>query len=74
MRLSNFIAGLEIAATYYDNRDGHHVGAEHDQFYLYATSRPMSAEDVAKMRALGWFQTEASEDEYDPKDGWSAFT
>lgn len=75
MSLSSFIAALETAAPYYDNRDGYHIGAEHDQFYLYATDRPMSDEDVEKMRSLGWFQPGIADDEpYDPAESWSTFT
>jgi hypothetical protein len=74
MKLSKLVAGLRIAAPYYDDQDGYHIGAEHDQLYLYKTDQPMSSEDVAKMRELGWFQPDSEEDAYDPEDGWSAFT
>jgi hypothetical protein len=75
MKLSNFLEGLLTLKPYYDGEDGYHIGAEHDQFYAYATDRPLSAEDIAKMRELGWFQPEAGDgDPYEPEDGWSAFT
>lgn len=74
MKLSNFIDGLKILQHYYDN-DGYTIGAEHDQFYAYATDRPLSPEDVQKMRDLDWFQPEQDDDaDYDPDEGWSAFT
>ena len=80
MKLSNFIEGLKILQPYYDDGDGYHIGAEHDQFYAYATNRPLTPEDQKKMCDLDWFQPESgfsSESEginYDPDDGWSAFT
>jgi hypothetical protein len=74
----DLIAGLTILQPYYDGADGYNLGAEHDQIYAYATDRPLSPEDVAKMRDLGWFQPDQDSDEdpppYDPEDGWSAFT
>ena len=78
MDLNSFIEGLKTLKPYYDNGDGYHIGADHDHFYAYATDRPLTPEDVQKMRDLGWFQT-GQEDEdddsaaYDPEDGWSAF-
>lgn len=74
MILSAFIEGLNILRPHYKNGDGFHIGAEHDQFYAYATDTPLSDKEIARMRELGWFQTDASEDTYDPEDGWSAFT
>ena len=75
MKLSNFIEGLKVLQSYYEGGDGYHIGAEHDQFYAYQTDRPLTPEDVQKMRDLGWFQPEQADGkEYDPEDGWSAFT
>lgn len=75
MKLRNFIDGLKTLQPYYKNGDGYNIGAEHDQFYAYMTERPLTPEDVQKMRDLGWFQPEQDEGaEYDPKEGWSAFT
>ena len=75
MKLSDFMDGLNILRPYYAEPNGHHIGAEHDQFYAYKTDRPLSEPDLAKMRALGWFQPEAGDDDpYSPDDGWSAFT
>lgn len=75
MKLSNFVEGLKTLQPYYDGGDGYHIGAEHDQFYAYKTERPLTPEDVQKMRDLGWFQPEQDEGaEYDHEEGWSAFT
>lgn len=78
MRFSNFIAGLKILSQYYDNQDGYHIGSEHDQFYAYKTDKPLTQEDQQIMVSLGWFQPEGGMDvdggEYDPENGWSAFT
>ena len=78
MKLSNFIEGLKTLQPYYDNGDGYHIGAEHDQFYAYKTDKPLTQEDQLRMVKMGWFQPDGgmSEDEgeYDPDNGWSAFT
>lgn len=72
--MSNFIEGLKTLQPYYQNADGYNIGAEHDQFYAYATERPLTPEDVQKMRDLGWFQPEVDDGaDYDPDEGWSAF-
>ena len=78
MKLSNFIEGLKTLQPYYENGDGYHIGAEHDQFYAYQTSKPLTPEDQQKMCELGWFQPgggmSGDGGEYDPGNGWSAFT
>ena len=75
MKLSAFIEGLKTLQPYYDGGDGYHIGAEHDQFYVFQTDKPLTPEDVQKMYDLGWFQPEVDEDTgYYPEDGWSAFT
>ena len=85
MTLDELTAAIAILRPYYD-ADGDHIGAEHDQIYLYATDRPLSAEDVLKMRALNWFQdSDDSEDAdeetgetkpetYEPGESWTAYT
>lgn len=70
MKLSSFIEGLVILRGYYFGHDGYHTGTEHDQFYVYATDTPVSPENVAKLKELGWFQPNS--DEYDPSAEWSA--
>jgi len=74
MKLKNFIEGLQILQHHYDDQDGYHIGAEHDQFFAYQTDKPLLPENVQKMRDLGWFQPEQDDEEYDPAEGWSAFT
>ena len=78
MRLSEFIDGLNTLRPYYTDGDDFHIGAEHDQFYAYKTDKPLTPEDQKRMVALGWFQPEGGMsddcDEYDPDNGWSAFT
>ena len=75
MKLSNFIGGLEILRPHFDGGDGYHIGAEHDQYFVYATDTPLSEDEVAKMRSMGWFQSECEDDSpYEPAEGWSAFT
>lgn len=80
MLLSRFVQGLQILQKYYD-LDGFHIGAEHDEFFVYTTDRPLSEKDLNKVVALGWFQREVvpadhgefQASDYDPDQGWSAY-
>jgi len=77
MRLNNFIEGLTTLLPYYDDPNGHHIGAERDQIFAYATDRPLPGPDFAKMLGLGWFQTTFGGEPnmtYEPSTGWSCFT
>jgi len=74
MKLRAFIEGLNMLTPHYQDGDGYHLGAEHDQFYAYATATPLSEPEVARMLELGWFQPDQEEGApYDPQNGWSAF-
>jgi hypothetical protein len=74
VKLSNFIEGLKILQRYFEGEDGHRLDAKHDQFYVDKTDRPLSDDDVQKLRGLGWFQPESEENStYDPEKDWSAF-
>ena len=78
MSLKNFADGLAIIRAFYNDQDGYHIGAEHDQIYLYATDVPMDAAAIAKLQEIGWFQDEAENDAdgkpiYDPSSSWSVF-
>lgn len=74
MTLRELVEGIEILRKHYNDPDGYHVGAEHDQIFLWATDTPLSEEEVAQMRELDWFQSETNEEEgYSPDDGWSAW-
>ena len=73
MNLRDFKLGLDYFSQYYTDPSGHHLAAGHDQIYLYSTDRPMSEEDVATVKKLGWFQDNTPGDEYSPDDGWSCF-
>jgi hypothetical protein len=78
VNLKNFADGLAIIRAFYDDQDGYHIGAEHDQIYLYATDVPMDAAAIAKLQEIGWFQDEAENDAdgkpiYDPSSSWSVF-
>lgn len=75
MKLSALADAVNILRPYYNDPDGYHVGAEHDEIFLYTTDKPLSAEDVAKMRSLGWSQPDAAEDDvYEPNVGWHHHT
>ena len=73
MILSKFVQGLQIFQKYYD-LDGFRVDAEHDEFFVYTTDRPLSEEDLKTVIDLGWFQPEVEPDAaYDPAQGWEAY-
>jgi hypothetical protein len=76
MKLSNFIDGLKLLSQHFDNPAGYHVGAEHDQFYVYATDKPLTEADWKRLKELGWFQEGHSEEPefYDAGEGWTCFT
>jgi hypothetical protein len=84
MTIGKFAAGIAILVGYFDKPDENYaVGAEHDQFYVYPTDRPLSDEDVTALKAAGWFQPDVrvpdgaksrAEAPYDPREGWSCFT
>lgn len=77
MNLKNFIAGLQILQAHFKDGDGFHIGAEHDQFYVYKTHTPLEPSEVAALVELGWFQPDCDFEkpgDYDPQEGWSVFT
>lgn len=73
MNLRNFLRGAEILRSHYNDPDGYHIGAEHDQVYFYETSSPLSDAEYVEMIGLGWFQPDCEEGVYSHADGWSAF-
>lgn len=85
MRTKDVIEGLTILQKYRDKSDGFDIGAEHDCIYAFATSKPLSGEDLARMVELGWFQENAdySDDEetggdfgvkhYMPEESWCCY-
>lgn len=79
MKLNNFIEGLQIFQPYYDNPDGYHIGAEHDQVYVYSTDKPLPEAAVERLVELGWFQPDSEVEEgfgfkdYRAEEGWSAY-
>ena len=74
MELNNFVNGLKVLQGYFDNQDGYHIGAEHDQFYVYPTDNSVSEDDFRALKMMGWFQPDAEDDDvYNPEAGWSAY-
>lgn len=79
MIFSKFLRGLEVLKPHY-KKDGHHIGAEHDQFYAYATDTPLTHSEFEEMLTLGWFQPDVYDEgaggsaPYDASEGWSAYT
>ncbi len=79
MKTKHIVEGLLILQPHYKGE--YNSGAEHDQFYAYATDTPLTEADAARMHELGWFQEGVEGDEdseehaaYDPDEGWSCFT
>lgn len=73
MNMQSLIEGLTLVNSYNNDPTGYGVSADHDLIYAFATDRPMTTDDVQRMRDLGWFQMEAPEDEYDPRESWCAY-
>jgi hypothetical protein len=81
MKTKDFMEGLHILHTYYNNPDGYHLRAEHDTIYIYATDTEITEEDVEHLCYLGFIQEdvelEAGEEfapaNYDPDEGWVAY-
>lgn len=74
--LNNFIEGLTTLRPYYDDAEGHHVVAERDQVFAYATNHPLPKPDFVKMLGLGWFQSTVGGQPgvtYGPAIAWSCF-
>jgi len=82
VRAKDIIAGLELLYPYYDDPEGFHNGAEHDEFYAYPTSRPLSDEDLGKMIALEWHQEyyeldyskDFAKEDYRSDESWVCYT
>lgn len=77
MQLDKFLAGIQILQPHYKNPNGFHIGAEHDQFYMYPTDTPLTEAEVKQMCDLGWFQPDCGfegPEDYKRDEGWSAFT
>ena len=81
MRTHEIVAGMNLLLPYYDKPDGFHTGAEHDQLFMFATSRPLAPEDLAKMIELGWHQEHDERDygedfapkDYRPEEPWVSY-
>ena len=77
--LRDVMEGMAILRPYYDDQDADHLGAEHDEIFMWATDRPVSPEDVLRLRELGWRQPDVEDDdegepgEYDPEESWAVF-
>lgn len=80
MNLKGMLAGIQTAQPFYEKPEGYHLGAEHDQIWLYKTDRPMDTEAVQKMIDAGWFQEDVEYDDefkaanYDPEESWTCYT
>ena len=78
MSTKDVVTEMQILLQYYDHPDCNHTSAEHDVIYMSATDKPISAEDLAKLKELAWFQTDVEEDDdghadYDADEGWQTF-
>jgi hypothetical protein len=78
---TKLIEGLTILEKYRDKPNGYNIGAEHGCIYGFATDRPLSDLDLARIVELGWFQdVDLGDDEetecdfgledYDPSKSW----
>lgn len=80
MNLKDLLTGIRTLQSYYTKPEGHHLAAEHDQIWLYATDKPLPPDDVQKMIDANWWQerSDYSKDfmvaEYDPEKSWTGYT
>lgn len=66
--------GLQILIPKFKDPTGYHLGAEHDEFYVWATDDPLTPEEVAELRELGWLQRDVRDASvYDSEQGWMVF-
>lgn len=70
MAFDKVLRALEITRPHFTDPSGYHLGAEHDEIYIWKTDTPLSEAEVAEMRALGWEQPDAAGDAYDPEQSW----
>lgn len=75
---AKIISGMQTLLPYYDDPEGFHVSAEHDEIQMHATDRPVSDADVEKLIALDWFQSGYEGDEftlaeYNVEESWLVY-
>jgi hypothetical protein len=85
MTARDIVAGINLLLPYYNDPEGQHISAEHDELWLDATDRALTPEDVEKMVALGWHQVSDDDDgdddadeefapkHYRPEEAWIAY-
>ena len=75
--INQMIEGLTILSKYYNKYgESYNLGADHDVVYIYQTDRPVSDEDVARLRKMSFFQENVDHEEgepYDPREGWMVY-
>ena len=77
MNTLNFMTGLSILMKYKTNPDGYNIGADHDIIYVWATEKPVSEIDLARLYDLSWFQNVENDKDGNPiyniEESWKAF-
>lgn len=71
MRTIDVIEGINIISKYYDDLTDYDFGADRDSLYMFETDRPISNEDLVKLKELGWTQ-EKEIGFYEPTVTWCA--
>lgn len=82
MNLKGMVNAISIAREFYEQPDGYHLNAEHDQIWLAPTDRPMPPDAVAAMIAAGWHQEHGERDygkdmtvsDYRADESWTCYT
>jgi hypothetical protein len=64
MRTQDIVAGINLLLHYYDTPDGFHISCKHDELRMYATSRPLTEDDLDKIISLGWHQEHDGRGDY----------
>lgn len=81
MKAQNIIEGLQILLKY-SAEHGYIVSADHDVIYVDSTRAQIQPADLQRLVDLDWFQEDAKYDKgegfkvenYDPEQGWTAYT
>lgn len=65
MRTKDVLEGMTILLKYCTDKEGFNIFAEHDVLYFSATDQVVSKQDFDKLYALGWFQSNGTDDNTD---------
>lgn len=78
MNIKNMQEALNILIPHYTDPNIKFLSAEHDSIYFPPTNTPLNDEERVKLKNIMVFQEDVETGEkgveYDPEQGWVAFT